>query len=155
MRIFYILVFSSLILFVSSCNKKQDEVKVNKFSGKDSTSTGKKEYNDSAKTNELSSSGENILTVTTEDVKNHIGENAIVKGYVADVVIREKVEYLNFDRKFPKNTFSAVIFSEKFSEVGDLSIYKNQNIEVKGVISTYKDKPQIIVSSKNQIRIIK
>jgi hypothetical protein len=152
MRKFNFLIFSFLVLFLTSCGKKQDEVKINKFSGSDSATT---EIKDSTKTKDLSASGENVLAVTTDDVKSHIGENAIVKGYVADVVIREKVEYLNFDKKYPKNTFSAVIFSEKFSEVGDLSIYKNQNVEVKGLISTYKDKPQIIVTSKNQIRIIK
>lgn len=152
MRKFNLIIFSFLVLFLYSCSKKQDEVKINKFSGSDSAAV---EIKDSTNEKNLSASGENLLTVTTDDVKNHIGENATVKGYVADVVIREKVEYLNFDKKYPKNTFSAVIFSEKFSEVGDLSIYKNQNVEVKGLISTYKDKPQIIVTSKNQIRIIK
>ena len=78
-----------------------------------------------------------------------------MKGYVTDVVIREKVAYLNFDKKYPKNSFSAVIFSEKFSEVGDLNIYKNKNVEVKGIISTYKGKSQIIISSKNQIKLSK
>lgn len=102
-----------------------------------------------------SASGENILKITSSEANNHINANAIVKGYVADVVTMEKVAYLNFDKKYPKNTFSAVIFAEKFSEIGDLSIYKNQNVEVKGIITEYKGKPQIIVSSKNQISLVK
>jgi len=155
------ILFTSLLIFfvlVSSCSKKKEEVKINKQSKTDSSSVTSYAVKDSQTQNgkELNSaSEENIKTITTEEVKNYIGKNAIVKGYVADVAIREKVAYLNFDRKFPKNTFSAVIFSEKFSEVGDLNIYKNKNVEVKGIISTYKDKPQIIVTSKNQIQTVK
>jgi hypothetical protein len=152
--------FCLLILFVlvTSCGRKQEEVKINKQSPQDSTAlTGTATQDKSGqKEKELTSAGdESIKTVTTEEVKNYVNKNVVVKGYVADVAIREKVAYLNFDKKYPKNTFSAVIFSEKFDEVGDLSIYKNKNVEVKGTISTYKDKPQIIVTSKNQIQISK
>jgi hypothetical protein len=153
--IFFLLI---LLVIVSSCNKKQEEVKINKQNPADSTAlTGTASSVESTQKNkELSSAGdENIKTVTTGEVKNYINKNVVVRGYVADVAIREKVAYLNFDKKYPKNTFSAVVFSEKFSEVGDLNIYKNKNVEVTGTISTYKDKPQIIVTSKNQIQTVK
>jgi DNA/RNA endonuclease YhcR with UshA esterase domain len=77
-----------------------------------------------------------------------------VTGYVADVVIRDKVAYLNFDGKYPKNTFTAVIFPEKYELFGDLKSYKNKTVEVKGKIGTYSGKPQIILNNKNQIRVI-
>jgi hypothetical protein len=148
-----ILIYFFLLFFFVSCGKKQEEVKIYKHSGNDSIGNviG---HPDSSNKN-ISSSGENILSITSSEANNHINASAVVKGYVADVVIREKVAYLNFDKKYPKNTFSAVIFEGKFSEVGDLSVYKNQNVEVKGIITEYKGKPQIIVSSKNQISIVK
>ena len=148
-------IYSIFIFFISfaSCGRKQEEVKIYKNSAKDSTGNVS-EQTDSLNKN-TSSAGENVIKITSSDANNHINVNAVVKGYVADVVIREKVAYLNFDKKYPKNTFSAVIFESIFSEVGDLSIYKNQNVEVKGVITEYKGKPQIIVSSKNQISLVK
>jgi hypothetical protein len=150
----------SLILFLlflfASCGRKQEEVKIHKNFAKDST-VNASENKDSINQNEnvqTTSAGE-VLKITSSEANIHINANAIVMGYVADVVVREKVSYLNFDKKYPKNTFSAVIFAEKFDEIGDLSIYKNQNVEIKGIITEYKGKPQIIVSSKNQISIVK
>lgn len=144
----------SVFLF-SSCGKKQEEVKIYKNSAKDSTEKIYKQ-SDTLNHNELTTAaGEDIIKISSSDASGNINKNAVVKGYVADVVVREKVAYLNFDKKYPKNTFSAVIFAEKFEEVGELNIYKNQNVEVKGVITEYKGKPQIIVSSKNQITIVK
>jgi hypothetical protein len=157
MKIPIITILLIFIILFTSCGRKQEEVKLHKNSDKDTvvnSSTGQQEISN-PKENELTSAGENVEVFKTAEAKNHINENAIVKGYVADVAIREKVAYLNFDKKYPKNTFSAVIFDSKFAEVGDLNIYKNQNVEVKGTITIYKDKPQIIVSSKNQIRIVK
>jgi DNA/RNA endonuclease YhcR with UshA esterase domain len=148
-----VLIYFLLFFLFASCGKKQEEVKVYKNSDKDST-VGVPGQDDTSSIKN-SSAGENILNISSSEASGHIGANAVVKGYVADVVTREKVAYLNFDKKYPKNTFSAVIFAEKFTEVGDLSIYKNQNVEIKGVITEYKGKPQIIVSSKNQISIVK
>jgi hypothetical protein len=144
----------SLLMF-TSCKKTKEEVRIHKYSREDTTVLTQQQSTENKKENELTSAGESAEVYTTAEAKNHPNENAVVKGYVADVVIREKVAYLNFDKKYPKNTFSVVVFDSKFADVGDLNIYKNQNVEVKGVITLYRDKPQIIVSSKNQIRIVK
>lgn len=143
-----------LLLFLfSSCGKKQEEVKINRILPAD---TLKNEANkDSTETPKNEAGSETEKIYSTSEAKSHTGENAVVKGYVADVVIRDKVAYLNFDKKYPKNTFSGVIFSESFSRVGDLDIYKNKNVELKGTITLYKDKPQIIINSKNQIKLLK
>jgi DNA/RNA endonuclease YhcR with UshA esterase domain len=155
MKNVFLLVCLIISLLIFSCGKKQEEVKINKVSApKDSVVTGTSEIKDTT-VNKPESSGETNKIYSTSEAKDHINENAVVKGYVADVVIRERVSYLNFDKKYPKNTFSGVIFEEKFKEVGDLEIYKNKNIEIKGKITIYKDKPQIIITSKNQIKLLK
>lgn len=141
------------IFLLSSCGRKQEEIKIYKNSGKDSTVNVFGQTDSSGI--KTSSAGENILKINSSEANSHINANAIVSGYVADVVEREKVAYLNFDKKYPKNTFTAVIFSEKFSEIGDLSVYKNQNVEIQGTITEYRGKPQIIITSKNQINIVK
>ncbi len=153
MKKVFLIKFLLFVLLFSSCGKKQENIIFHRNSAIDSTGnvSGQKEYTQK----ETFSENDNQLKISPEEAKNNIGTNAIVKGYVADVVIREKVAYLNFDKKYPKNTFTAVIFADKFDELEDLNIYKNQNVEVKGVISEYKEKPQIIISSKNQINIVK
>ena len=148
--------FSSLLIFMLicvSCGRKQEEIKFHKNTAKDSA-LNVSELADSV-IRKNTPAGEDMVRISSSETSSHVNEAAIVSGYVADVVEREKVAYLNFDKKYPKNTFTAVIFSEKFSEVGDLSVYKNQNVEIQGTITEYRWKPQIIITSKNQINIVK
>jgi len=95
-----------------------------------------------------------LQTITPKEVKAHVGDSLTIKGFVADIYLSDKVAYLNFENKFPKNMFSCAIFSNKFDEFGDLSRFKNKNVEVNGKITTYKNKPQVILNSKDQIKII-
>jgi DNA/RNA endonuclease YhcR with UshA esterase domain len=158
------------LLFVTGCGVKKEEVKVTKTDETVKQSTGKvtdsiREKTEQNKEEESSSTQEEnrgsgkknpqeYVNLKPSEAASKIGSNALVTGYVADVVIREKVAYLNFDGKYPKNTFTAVIFPEKFEVFGDLMSYRNKTVEVKGKIGTYGGKPQIILNNKNQIRII-
>ena len=92
--------------------------------------------------------------ISAVETANYIGKVVTVEGFVADVYKTEKVAYLNFVEKFPKNPFSGVIFASKFDKFGDLSIYEGKNVELTGRISVYKEKPQIILDSKDQIKIL-
>ncbi|MDZ4711637.1 MAG: hypothetical protein SGI89_04860 [bacterium] len=95
-----------------------------------------------------------LYKISAKEVKDYIGDSLLISGYVADLYLGEKVAYLNFENKFPKNTFSCVIFSGKFNEFGDLSKFKGKNVEVTGRISVFKGKPQTILNSPDQIKII-
>jgi DNA/RNA endonuclease YhcR with UshA esterase domain len=95
------------------------------------------------------------ITISPLEAKDYIGKSVKVKGFVADVHKTEKVAYINFVEKFPDNPFSAVIFANKFEEFGDINRYLNKTVEVGGRISTYKDKPQMILESASQIKILK
>ncbi len=92
--------------------------------------------------------------ISAVEAASYIGKVVTVEGFVADVYKTEKVAYLNFVEKFPKNPFSGVIFVSKFDNFGDLSIYEGKNVEITGRISVYKEKPQIILDSKEQIKIL-
>jgi DNA/RNA endonuclease YhcR with UshA esterase domain len=94
-----------------------------------------------------------VETIAAKETGDYIGKNVIVKGYVADVVIRPKVNYLNFDKKYPDQTFTAVIFPKDAENFNDLYAYKNKNVRVKGKIELYRGKPQIIINTPEQIEI--
>ena len=66
----------------------------------------------------------------------------------------DKVAYLNFEKKYPDNPLTATIFEKHFSDFDDLTKYENRTVEVKGRVTKYKGKPQIILNSENQIRIV-
>ena len=158
--------------FVLGCGKKKEEVTVTKTNAPVSQNKGKTTDSIGVKTettaeeeegksppDENRGSGnrnsQEYVSLKTSETSSKIGSNALVTGYVADVVIREKVAYLNFDGKYPKNTFTAVIFPDKFELFGDLTSYKNKTVEVKGKIGQYSGKPQIILNNKNQIKVLK
>lgn len=175
MKIKLLLVFLfSFSLVISSCGKKPvEEIKV-KRSGEntqkdtehsedphsnDPIDTGgikKNESRENVESEEPNSSPEaetSAGTIKPSSAGKHIGQNATVKGYVADVHITKKVAYLNFDNKYPNHTFTGVIFARSFSVFDDLEQYEGKNVELTGEISEYKGKPQIILENKNQIKI--
>lgn len=159
--------------FVMGCGKKKEDVTVIKNdasvkqkTGQLSDSTGEKKETTSEEEDEGKSPPEEnrgsgnrntqeYVNLKSSETSSKVGSYALVTGYVADVVIREKVAYLNFDGKYPKNTFTAVIFPDKFEHFGDLTSYKNKTVEVKGKIGQYGGKPQIILNNKNQIKVLK
>lgn len=166
MKRILILLFSFSI--ITGCGQKKEEVKVNKTDEPKKENltaqkeTPKEETKENAETdateeNNTISGRKNTsqtVNIKSSEAASKIGSNAVVTGYVADVTIREKVAYLNFDGKYPKNTFTAVVFADKFDYFGDLMVYKNKTVEVKGKIGQYSGKPQIILNNKSQIKVL-
>lgn len=147
------LIFPVILLMISNgCSKDNGKAETNlkKNYGEVNEDSGR-ESKDA-----VSSSGEKsgLKIIRPDEVKFHTGDSLIVRGYIADIYFSEKVAYLNFENSFPKNLFSCVVFENKFREFGDLSVYKNKRAEVRGKITTYKSKSQIILTSKDQIKII-
>ena len=132
----FILIWAGLIW--SGCKSKDstEEIKIkkNEVIEQNNNRTSEEEKTDDDKSGERLSK----QTITSKEVKQHIGDSITIKGFVADVFMTDKVAYLNFENKFPKNVFACAVFSGKFEEFGDLSKYKNKNVEVTGKISTYK-----------------
>ena len=97
---------------------------------------------------------EKIIRCTTKEAINYIGEEAIVTGVVADVFVSKKGNtFINFDGKYPKQSFTAVIFKDKKNILGDVYELIGKKVEIKGRIETYQGKPQIIMEKKEQLRI--
>jgi DNA/RNA endonuclease YhcR with UshA esterase domain len=152
---------------VAGCSKKEGEIKIVKQEDtlqkvkqpeSQTQSQGKEEQREekenSGEQGQKTSQGKiESKVITTAELKSSVGKKVIVKAYIADVVVREKVAYLNFDKKYPNNTGSVTIFAGDFDKFSDLEKYRNKKIEVSGTVSEYKNKPQVIIKSENQIKI--
>lgn len=163
MKRLFVVLFSFFL--IAGCGQKKEDVKVEKTGEPKKEDvitqkeTVKEDVNEDTSQDESNtSSGKKNITQTvnikSSEAASKIGSSAVVTGYVADVTIREKVAYLNFDGKYPKNTFTAVVFADKFDYFGDLMMYKNKTVEVKGKIGQYSGKPQIILNNKSQIKVL-
>lgn len=157
-----------VVFLLNGCGKKKEEVVVSK---KEEPVTVQKEElrkedapvkNETTSENQTAGSNQPKQNKATEEYVNlkssetsgKIGQNALVTGYVAEVNVREKVAYLNFEKRYPDNIFTAVVFPDKYELFGDLNKFKGKNVEVRGRIGQYRGKPQIILNGKEQIKII-
>ena len=87
------------------------------------------------------------------EADKHYDETMIVTGKVAQVSIREKLVYLNLDKPFPASQFSGVIFAKSTNQFGDLKKLEGCQVEIKGKIAQYREKPQIVLDSTNQLTV--
>jgi len=94
------------------------------------------------------------LKISAADTTNYYDHVMIVTGKVAQVTIRPTVTFLNLDKKYPGSPFEIVIFHGKSSFYGDANLLKGQSIEIKGVIKKFKDKPEIVLDSTNQLTVL-
>ena len=92
--------------------------------------------------------------ITAAEATNHIDSQAIVIGKVVEVYTTDKLVRLNLDKPFPKQPFTAVIFGSNTNLFSNLDKLKGKTVEVSGKITEYRDKPQIILASTNQLRVI-
>ena len=99
------------------------------------------------KTNSLSK-------ITAAQAKEHIGSEKIVTGKIAEVNKGEKLVRLNLDKPFPQQLFTAVIFATKTNLFEDLDKLKGKKVEVSGKITEYSGRPQIVLVSTNQLKVL-
>lgn len=100
-----------------------------------------------AKTNSLP-------TIKATEAKEHIGTNAVVTGKIVEVNKVERLVRLNFDKPFPKQPFTAVIFATRTNLFPDLDQLKGKSVEVSGKIADYHGRPQIVLESTNQLKVV-
>jgi len=91
--------------------------------------------------------------ITAIAAGKHLGETVIVTGKVVEIAVRPKVVVLNFEQPFPDAPFTGVVFNRYTNQFGDLTALKGKNVEVKGMIKNYQSKPEIILTSSNQLTL--
>ena len=80
-------------------------------------------------------------------------ETMVVTGRVVAVTARPTITILEVDQAYPNAFFTAVVFPENAGKVGDLKKFANQNVEISGSITEYRNKPEIILESAEQIKV--
>ena len=94
------------------------------------------------------------MKIGTLDATNFYDQTMIVTGNVVQVTIRPSVTFLNLDKPFPNSPFAIVIIHGKSSYYGDANALKGKSVEIRGKIKNYKDKPEIVLDSTNQLTVL-
>jgi len=95
-----------------------------------------------------------IKKIGTGDAQKHYQQTCIVTGTVAQVTIREKLVYVNLDKRFPDSPLTCVIFARATNQFGDLKKLEDKAVEVKGKIDEYQNRLQIVLNSTNQLKVV-
>ncbi|MBZ5564524.1 MAG: hypothetical protein LAP13_19155 [Acidobacteriia bacterium] len=92
--------------------------------------------------------------VDIRDAGKHVGEQGCVTGRVVGVVTsRAGNTFLDFCPDYRHCPFSTVIFASDRNKFGDLESLRGQQVEIRGPITVYRSRPQIIIHDPRQIRM--
>jgi DNA/RNA endonuclease YhcR with UshA esterase domain len=112
-----------------------------------SASAQESKSNSTAKTNAP-------VQISATTAKDHVGAQAVVKGKIAEVNVGERIVRLNFEEPYPKNPFTAVIFPANTNKFPEVEKLKGKTVEISGKIAQYRERPQIVLTSTNQVKVI-
>jgi hypothetical protein len=94
------------------------------------------------------------LKIGTVDASKHYGEELIVTGKVAQVSIRPKIVFINLDKPYPDSPFTLVILPGATNQFGEVQALKGKNVEARGKIKNFHDRPEIVLESSNQLEVV-
>jgi DNA/RNA endonuclease YhcR with UshA esterase domain len=87
------------------------------------------------------------------EAKGHVGQTVTVEGTVDNVhTTAAGNTYIDIGGKYPNNTFAAVIFSKDASKFTDVNALKGKTVDITGPVKLYKEKPEIILKSADQLK---
>jgi DNA/RNA endonuclease YhcR with UshA esterase domain len=92
--------------------------------------------------------------VDFHDAGPHAGEAGCVSGRLVKVFAsRGGNTFLDFCEDYRDCPFTSVIFSSDKKKFGDLESLVGRQIEIRGTITVYQGKPEVIIREPEQIRL--
>jgi len=94
------------------------------------------------------------LTIGSAEAAKWIGKQVVVTGVVAQVSVRPSLVFLNFNRAYPSNLFTAIIRNKNTDEFENLTALRGKAVAVKGQIRDYNGKPEMELTGKSQLKVL-
>ncbi len=93
--------------------------------------------------------------ISIDDIYSNMGNKIQISERISQIKYADNGNvYLNIGGIFPRNRLSLVIFKSDLDKFGELQSYENKLLIIKGKLSTYKGKPQIIINYNWQLQEI-
>jgi len=93
-------------------------------------------------------------TIGAAQAAKWIGKQVVVTGVVAQVSFRPSLVFLNFDRAYPSNLFTAIIRTKNTNEFENLPALRGKAVSVQGQIKGYNGKPEMELTGKSQLMVL-
>jgi len=93
-------------------------------------------------------------TIQPGEASHYVGQFATVEGVVSQVSTSSGgTTFINFGGRYPNHVFYAVIFRGDRNRFPGVQSLEGRTIAINGTIELYKGKPEIVVSSPDQIEL--
>lgn len=84
-----------------------------------------------------------------------VGNAGCVKGRILKVYTsRAENTFLDFCPDYRSCPFTAVIFSADRGKFGDLSALVGWMVEIRGAVTSYRNRPEVVIRDPEQIRVV-
>lgn len=94
----------------------------------------------------------NYRAISINEVAHNIGNKVLMTETISQVAYAKNGNiYLNIGGRFPRQKLRLVIFKNNVNNFGDLSKYEFKRLYIKGTVSEYQGKAQIIINHKWQL----
>jgi hypothetical protein len=85
----------------------------------------------------------------------HIGETATIEGVVKGTPVTvNRTQFLDFGDAYPNQDFSAVIWAPDAAQFNSVSGYNGKRVAVTGKITLYRGKPEMVLISADQLKVL-
>jgi DNA/RNA endonuclease YhcR with UshA esterase domain len=93
-------------------------------------------------------------TIGVAQAADFIGKQVTVTGVVVQVSARPGLTFLNFGKPYPNNVFTVIVRDRNTNQFDGLSGLKGKAVSVKGKVIEYRDKPEIELTGKSQLKLL-
>jgi hypothetical protein len=98
----------------------------------------------------------NAEDFTASEAAAHVRETVTVCGKVTGThyaaASRGKPTFINFDKPYPNQDFTVMVWDDDRAGFGDLDKYTGRQICAHGVITEYRGKPEMILRSPDSLQ---
>ncbi|MFH1616404.1 MAG: hypothetical protein ABIG61_15125 [Planctomycetota bacterium] len=97
---------------------------------------------------------EPAIRINYTEAPQHVGEYACVAGRVDHVFTSQKGNiFINFCSDYKTCPFGSVIFSSNAYKFSNPNQYEGKNVEITGLVKTYRGWAEIVLNDPEQIKI--
>lgn len=98
----------------------------------------------------------NYKVISIDEVNSNLGNKIQIYEKISQVIKAKNGNvYLNIGGKYPKNKLSAVVFKNNVGNFEELKKYENKLVKIKGTLSNYRGRAQIIINHNWQMVMMK
>lgn len=92
--------------------------------------------------------------ISAIEATNYYDQAVVVTAKVAQVSVHRNMAFINLDQAFPNSPLAAVVFEENLPQFGDVQKLSGQQVEITGTVTEYRGKPEIVLESTNQVKVV-